>query len=143
MARLISALAALAIVAGGLSFWAFGDRSEASTAASVASSAVLDETQVAMQRELLATAPPEGAPPKSVQSTDAGEIELAANACAPSRILKGRSLQVLAFFLGYCPTTWVLENTAWGRSVANHVVSVLCKQPWVVRAATWGQFDRC
>ena len=122
----ISALAALVIVVSGVAFWTFGGSSETSNTTSTSASKVLSEDQVALQRELLATAPPEAAPSVGVQSTSAGDIQLAAGPCHPGGLLfTATQWKVVAFFLGYCPTEWALKNTAWGKSIVNYVVNVV------------------
>jgi hypothetical protein len=52
------------------------------------------------------------------------------------------SVYVAAFALGYCPT-WSFLQTPWGRNAVNWALNYYCKVPWLVRAATWGQYSRC
>lgn len=58
-------------------------------------------------------------------------------------LLNAKQWMVMAFALGYCPSVWILQMTPWGRSVVNWIVSGLCKQPWIVRAATGGRYSTC
>lgn len=52
------------------------------------------------------------------------------------------SVHVAAFALGYCPT-WSFLQTPWGRNAVNWALNYYCKVPWLVRAATRGQYSRC
>ena len=58
-------------------------------------------------------------------------------------LLNAKQWMVMAFALGYCPTVWILQMTPWGRAVVNWIVNGLCKQPWIVRAATGGRYSTC
>ncbi len=81
----------------------------------------------------------------STRTVGAGDIQLASNynAYGCVGLLNAKQWQVLAFVVGYCPTTWVLQSTSWGRSIVNYVVGVACKSPWIVRAATGGKYSSC
>lgn len=58
-------------------------------------------------------------------------------------LLSTRQMHIMAFALGWCPTTWILQNTSWGRSFVNWIVNGVCRNPSLVRTITRGAYSRC